>query len=327
MIEIRVSVEDAQKLVRLQVDKSHTAGEVVEQIVDSLDLPRDRSYYLMLGKRVFGPDKYSLTIGDLGVDDGGRLKLISKIVEPTPAVLDEKVYGYVVDHGGVVSISKMSDRLGIPTRELDRSLKRLITAGRLKKTRDTVSVPGMQIITFGPEPKLEKRLPYAEERRVDRRRYLKYVGLTASTAVALASAYGWYEYTKPSETPWATPAPTPVSAPAPYFDDFTDFRVQEKSNYEIEVIVICTYVSDHGDYVYVGAQPLIQGKTMIELNIDGFSYRPNKVGKGRSLVRIDVGFDGSSIQETDGIRVSMYGSGGSVFLSRDFPYTKSWHRG
>ena len=69
--------------------------------------------------------------------------------------------------------------------------------------------------TFGPKPELEKRPPYVEERRIDRRRYLKYVGLTAATAVALASAYGFYEYTKPSQIPYPTPLPTPAPTPIP----------------------------------------------------------------------------------------------------------------
>jgi len=214
-VEIKISVDDVRKHVRLEVDRSHTVGEVVEQIIEGLDLPRDRSYSLVLGKRVFGPDRYSLTIGDLGVKDGGRLKLTSEIVEPTPPVLDEKVYGYIVDHGGVVSISKMSDELGILTQELDKSLKRLIAVGRLEKTEDRASVPEVRKIeTFRPEPEWGKRPPYIEERRIDRRRYLKYAGLTAAAAVTIAGAYGFYEYTRPPPT-IPTPTPTPVPTPIP----------------------------------------------------------------------------------------------------------------
>jgi len=81
-MDINVSVEDAGKLVRLQLDESHTVGQVVEQMIEGLDLPRDKSYNLVLGEQIFGLDKYSLTVRDLGIKDGDRLRLISEIIEP-----------------------------------------------------------------------------------------------------------------------------------------------------------------------------------------------------------------------------------------------------
>jgi len=65
-MEIKVSVEDTGKLVRLEVNESHTVGEVVEQILEGLDLPRDRAYILTIGNLRYGPDRSSLTVADLG---------------------------------------------------------------------------------------------------------------------------------------------------------------------------------------------------------------------------------------------------------------------
>lgn len=69
------------KLVRLQVDESHTIGQVVEQMIEGLDLPRDKSYNLVLGEQMFGLNRYSLTVRDWGIKDGDRLRLISEIIE------------------------------------------------------------------------------------------------------------------------------------------------------------------------------------------------------------------------------------------------------
>jgi len=227
-MEIKVSVEDAGKLVRLEVNESHTVREVVEQLIEGLNLPTNRIYSLMSDDLMYGPDKYSLTIQDLGIKDGGQLKLKSETAKPTPTILDEKVYGYIVDHGGVVSISKMSDELEIPIQELDKSLKRLTATGRLEKTEDKVSLPEVRKIeTFRPEPELRKRPPRVEEKRIERRRYLGYTVLTAATVAALASAYTIYQYTKPPPTiptptptlqPTTTPTPTQTPTPTPIFE-------------------------------------------------------------------------------------------------------------
>jgi hypothetical protein len=50
---------------------------------------------------------------------------------PAPSSSDEKVYDYIVNHGGVISLSQASLDLGIPVSDLKEITERLKNQGRL----------------------------------------------------------------------------------------------------------------------------------------------------------------------------------------------------
>jgi hypothetical protein len=98
-MEIKVDVKDVQKSVTLEVGESHRVGQVVDEIIQSLNLPRNRSYELLHSQKAFGSDSHHLSMSDLGVKSGDRLWLVSKaltqekpvvkvnVVKPTDAML------------------------------------------------------------------------------------------------------------------------------------------------------------------------------------------------------------------------------------------------
>jgi hypothetical protein len=77
-MEIAVDVKDVSKLVMVDVEKSHTIGQVIDEIVESLDLPKDKHYVLVSGSKSFGPERYSARITDLAPNEGHRLLLTSQ---------------------------------------------------------------------------------------------------------------------------------------------------------------------------------------------------------------------------------------------------------
>jgi hypothetical protein len=79
-MEIAVDVKDVRKLVKLDVDESHTIGQVIDEIVESLNLPKDKRYMLASGSKSLGPENYSARISELAPSRERRLLLVS---EPT----------------------------------------------------------------------------------------------------------------------------------------------------------------------------------------------------------------------------------------------------
>lgn len=79
---------------------------------------------------------------------GRKLRAKAKRVEIPPQTLDDQVYNYVADHGGIVSIPKMSQELGTTMQELDASFERLTATGKLERTENVASL--------SPEPSTDK---------------------------------------------------------------------------------------------------------------------------------------------------------------------------
>jgi len=74
--EITVSVNEAGKIIRLEVEPRSTIGSIVETIVRELDLPK-ADYVLAFGNRVFGKKEHSETLGSAGLKNGDALELRS----------------------------------------------------------------------------------------------------------------------------------------------------------------------------------------------------------------------------------------------------------
>jgi len=119
-MEIQVDVVDAKKLVRLEVERSHTIGQIVEQIIDTLGLPRDRDYDLLVGMEVFGSNRYHLALADLSVKKETHLALVSKTAEAPPARISAAPMGirigrrkypkyvFIIAVIGLVSLTSLS---------------------------------------------------------------------------------------------------------------------------------------------------------------------------------------------------------------------------
>lgn len=89
-MEIEVHAKDVQKLVRLEVGESHQVGEVIDEIIEALNLPRNGKYFLVLESQVIGRERYSSTMRDLGLNDGDHLTLTSRAIEETLGPPEDK---------------------------------------------------------------------------------------------------------------------------------------------------------------------------------------------------------------------------------------------
>ncbi len=128
----------------------------------------------------------------------------------------------------------------------------------------------------------------------------------------------------PTTTSTSAPIPTPTLEPlSPLTNGIQNFRVVSASDNEIQFTVDYSYIGDHGDNVYIGAEVLWEGQRLIWFG--RIPYRLNR-GIGSATVRLtflDIYNPPVSVV-SDRVEVEMYVGGGSAFYSKTFDYTKTW---
>jgi hypothetical protein len=132
--------------------------------------------------------------------------------------------------------------------------------------------------------------------------------------------------TSPTDTPTATATitvtDTPTNTPTPGPDSIRNLRVNVLSSKQVELTVDYTYASDHGDNVWIGAQP--------SENSLWFGYRPQQMvrGDGTATIIVTFGYNNSPPDTTTSdMTVYMYIGGQSVFHSQPFAYPLTWSLG
>lgn len=133
--EIKVRVRELGKVVRLEVSPGNTIGSVVESIAGALELGEEQEYALQIGNHRFGRKEYGLKLREAMMkgDEALVLELFSADLPSDHAVLalDERIYGYIVEHQGTISISQTAKDLGISAEELKTAIDRFRREGRI----------------------------------------------------------------------------------------------------------------------------------------------------------------------------------------------------
>lgn len=77
---LQIVIVDAttNRATRLDAEKWHTVGSILDTVVGAMNLPRDRSYALVFGGKELGADKYSISLEAAGVREGDRFDLIAR---------------------------------------------------------------------------------------------------------------------------------------------------------------------------------------------------------------------------------------------------------
>jgi len=77
---VRIKVADvlSNKVISIEVDPSVTVRELIEAIIDALKLPRNYMYSLVYASKEIGPDKYEMTLRDLGVREDDEIQIVGR---------------------------------------------------------------------------------------------------------------------------------------------------------------------------------------------------------------------------------------------------------
>ena len=77
---MRIKVADvlSNKVISIEVDPSVTVRELIEAIIDALKLPRNYMYSLVYASKEIGPDKYDMTLRDLGVREDDEIQIVGR---------------------------------------------------------------------------------------------------------------------------------------------------------------------------------------------------------------------------------------------------------
>ncbi len=68
----------SNKVISIEVDPSVTVRELIEAIIDALKLPRNYMYSLVYASKEIGPDKYEMSLRDLGVREDDEIQIVGR---------------------------------------------------------------------------------------------------------------------------------------------------------------------------------------------------------------------------------------------------------
>ncbi len=75
---IKVADLVGNKFVTIDVDEEARLEEIVNLIIEKLGLPENYSYSVVHRGKELGPDKFQMTIKELGIAEGDEIQLIGR---------------------------------------------------------------------------------------------------------------------------------------------------------------------------------------------------------------------------------------------------------
>jgi hypothetical protein len=76
LFDVAINVPSVGKTVTLELAPDHTVGSLVETLISTLNLPRDKAFVLDYGGRLIGQSDFGRTLDVLGITDTSKLSLL-----------------------------------------------------------------------------------------------------------------------------------------------------------------------------------------------------------------------------------------------------------
>ena len=77
-MRLRVADVLSNKVISIEVDSNVTVRELIEAIIEALKLPKNYMYSIVYASKEIGPDKYDMTLRELGIREDDEIQIVGR---------------------------------------------------------------------------------------------------------------------------------------------------------------------------------------------------------------------------------------------------------